>query len=253
TRVPGRSRSGALAGGLPRRPLLLLAQRGAERLALGGAGDAALDEVGDVQAESGLDRVEHAAQRTGGLAGELLAGHVAVGAAGADHGDLADLGVALREGLHEGGQLVHDALGEQRLLVLAQGLGLGAHRIRLGLTGQALGLGIGLGALLDRAGIGGGARRAGLALTALLGGGLLQEDFLAGLLTGERLGLFGLCLGAAHLGLGVRAVRVQRLLLDEVLLLVADAFLGHRTLGVGLADLGRLALRLDLRRAEGLD
>src|SRR5699024_3409215 len=43
----------------------------------------------------------------GGLAGELLAGDVAVGAAGADHGDLADLGVALREGLHEGGQLVH--------------------------------------------------------------------------------------------------------------------------------------------------
>src|SRR5699024_4208160 len=221
-------------------------------------------------------------QRTGGLAGELLAGHVAVGAAGADHGDLADLGVALREGLHEGGQLVHDALGEQRLLVLAQGLGLGAHRIRLGLTGQALGLGIGLGALLDGAGIGVGDLGAGLGLTSLLVGvrlrlllaaveldvgdalafrvqlrllvlGLLQEDVLAGLLPGERLGLFGLCLGAAHLGLGVRAVRVQRLLLDEVLLLVADAFLGHRTLGVGLADLGRLALRLDLRRAEGLD
>src|SRR5699024_2634295 len=148
--------------------------------------------------------------------------------------------------------------------------------------GQALGLGIGLGALLDGAGIGVGDLGAGLGLTSLLVGvrlrlllaavelgvgdaldvrvqlrllvlGLLQEDFLAGLLTGERLGLFGLCLGAAHLGLGVRAVRVQRLLLDEVLLLVADAFLGHRTLGVGLADLGRLALRLDLRRAEGLD
>src|SRR5699024_881902 len=155
-------------------------------------------------------------------------------------------------------------------------------RVRLGVTGRALGLGVRLGALLDGTGIGVCDLGAGLGLTALLVGvrlrlllaavelgvgdaldvrvqlrllvlGLLQEHFLAGLLTGEGLGLLGLCLGTAHLGLGVGAVGVQRLLLDEVLLLVADPLLGDRALGVGLADLGRLALRLDLRRAEGLD
>src|SRR5699024_5697094 len=106
----------------------------------------------------------------GGLAGEPLAGHLAVVAVGADHSDVADLGVALGEGLHEGGQLVHDALGEQRLLVLAQGLGLGAHGGGLGLTGHALGLGIRLGALRHRTGVRLGDLGAGLGLTALLVG-----------------------------------------------------------------------------------
>src|SRR5699024_3502544 len=144
-----------------------------------------------------------------------------------------------------------------------------------------LGLGIGLGALLDGSGIGVGDLGAGLGLTALLVGirlrlllaavelgvgdalhvrvqlrllvlGLLLEHLLAGLLPGEGLGLLGLRPGAAHLGLGVGAVGVQRLVLDEVMLLVADALLGHRTLGVGLADLGRLALRLDLSGATVL-
>src|SRR5699024_7601886 len=160
--------------------------------------------------------------------------------------------------------LIHDALRQQRLLVLLEGFGLGAHRVGTGLTGQALRLGIGLGAHLHGAGIGLGDLRTGLRLPALIVGcgvgvllaavqigvgdaldvrvqlrllvlRLLLQHFLARLLAGERLGLLGPRTGTAHLGLGVGAVRIQRLLLDEVLLLVADPLLGHGALGVGLA------------------
>src|SRR5699024_12541212 len=111
-----------------------------------------------------------APQRGVGLAGVLLAGVVAVVGVGAEQGDVADLGVALGEGLHEGGQLIHDALRQQRLLVLPEGFGLGAHRVGTGLTGQALRLGIGLGAHLHGAGIGLGDLRTSLRLPALIVG-----------------------------------------------------------------------------------
>ncbi len=67
------------------------------------------------------------------------------------------------------------------------------------------------------------------------------------------LGLLGFGTRPADAGVGVRGVRVERRLLDQVGFLVGDVLLIDRAVGVGLRDLSGLALRLDLGRAERLD
>src|SRR5690606_1589534 len=83
--------------------------------------------------------------------------------------------------------------------------------------------------------------------------GILLQHGLLGLGAGEVLGLLGLGARAADAGVGVGGVGVERGLLDQVRLVVGDVLLVDRAVGVGLRDLGGLALRLDLRGAERLD
>ena len=200
----------------------------------------------------------------------------------AEHRDLADLVEAAGELGHHRHERLERPLGEQRLLVLGQRLGLGldrrgarladqAHRFGLGLGAQACRLGLlrgdlgaGLGGL--HLAVGGGVGRTltlvergirdlldvGVELRLLVLGALQQHRLLA-LGAGEGLGLIGLGAGASDLGRRGGGVLVERGLLDEVRLIGRDLPGAHRARRVDAGDLGLAAHALDLGRAERVD
>jgi hypothetical protein len=101
----------------------------------------ALDDLAQVDAGRRLDRVEARPHARG-----RLGGHVTGRALAAEHRDRADLVEAARELGHHRHERLERALGEQSLLVLGEGLGLGLDRRRARLSDEAHRVGLGLGA-----------------------------------------------------------------------------------------------------------